>query len=268
MQLNRGRVTLVNGSTTVDAMNPLIDWSTVKAGMLFIVDGDDVFYKVQQIALPGDNVIGSTGPGPRIIIDRPYEGADAINKPFAIVMDYTTKLGLPLMFDGDRDTPAIFSQAMRILDTAGGSGGGSGQPAYTFTTQAITIPAVGATVTATVVDASWIAIGEMVYIDSAGGTGMAGVLQVVTKVGNTLTLLNPLPPSGLMMFGEIPGGLINGVNTDYTSAHAFYPASIAVFLNGLRQRRVNDYSEINTQSFRLVSAPLPGDSLSIDYLRP
>ncbi len=79
----------------------------------------------------------------------------------------------------------------------------------------------------------------------------------------------PGPPgSGVETWGETPGGAVNGINKNYTSAHAYRPNLIGVFLNGVRQRRIDDYTETGSQSFSFVNAPLPGDSLSIDYMQP
>jgi hypothetical protein len=67
------------------------------------------------------------------------------------------------------------------------------------------------------------------------------------------------------VWGETPAGTIDGSNVNYTSAHPYSPGLLAVFLNGLRQRRTGDYNETGSQSFQFIIAPLPGDSLSIDY---
>ena len=72
----------------------------------------------------------------------------------------------------------------------------------------------------------------------------------------------------VMIFGEIPGGAINGVNKVFTSANAFRANSLGVFLNGLRQVRGGDYTETGASSFSFVNAPLAGDSISIDYVEP
>ena len=71
-----------------------------------------------------------------------------------------------------------------------------------------------------------------------------------------------------MVFGETPAGTIDGANKNYTSAYAYSANQLAVFLNGLRQRRTSDYTETGSQSFSFLNAPLPGDSLSIDYTQP
>lgn len=71
-----------------------------------------------------------------------------------------------------------------------------------------------------------------------------------------------------LVWGEIPTGAINGINQTYSSAHPYSPGLLAVFLNGIRQRALNDYSETGSQTFQFFNAPLPGDSISIDYTQP
>jgi hypothetical protein len=116
----------------------------------------------------------------------------------------------------------------------------------------------------------------MVYLDQAGGgAGKAGALQVTAKTGNQLTLLTPIPPAApsgsaplQMIWGETPGGTIDGANTNYTTVSAFRTNLLSVFLNGIRQRRTNDYTETGSNTFQFVNAPVPGDILSIDYILP
>jgi hypothetical protein len=115
------------------------------------------------------------------------------------------------------------------------------------------------------------AIGEMVYVNSAGAGGGAGVLQVTAKAANTITLLNPAPPTAGSMdlspliWGEIPGGNTNGINRTFTSAYPYNSNFFSVFLNGLRQRLSSDYTQTGSQSFQFLNAPGPGDTVSIDY---
>jgi hypothetical protein len=68
------------------------------------------------------------------------------------------------------------------------------------------------------------------------------------------------------IWGETPVGSIDGTNINYTTANPYTSGHLAVYLNGLRLRRTSDYTETGSQSFKFVSAPLPGDSLSIDYM--
>jgi hypothetical protein len=102
---------------------------------------------------------------------------------------------------------------------AQGATGTAGAPAWTTNTSGFTIPAVGSTVSVTVADASWIVVGEMLYVDQAGGgVGLSGVLQVSAKAGNTLTLLNPQPAPAIPLASSAGAGLLartSGNTTDF-----------------------------------------------------
>lgn len=81
-----------------------------------------------------------------------------------------------------------------------------------------------------------------------------------------------VPPGGgavsAQIFGETPTGLIDGVNKTFTASNSYVANTLAVYLNGLRQRRAGDYNETGATTFGFLNAPLPGDSLSIDYTKP
>lgn len=100
-----------------------------------------------------------------------------------------------------------------------GPQGIQGVNANTTTTAPFTVPAVGSTVSVTVLDASWIVVGQELYVDTAGGgTGLAGFLQVTAKAGNTLTLLNPVPAPAIPLASSSQAGLLatlSGNATDY-----------------------------------------------------
>jgi hypothetical protein len=67
--------------------------------------------------------------------------------------------------------------------------------------------------------------------------------------------------------GEIPSGLVNGVNTSFTVMYAPAPASsLIVFRNGLRMSQAADYTlNGNTITFLTVATPQAGDLLSVSY---
>jgi hypothetical protein len=153
-----------------------------------------------------------------------------------------------------------------------GPTGATGSAAWTLNTASFTVPPVGYTVVVTVEDPSWAAVGEMVYVENAAGSGQAAPLRITAISGNQFTLLNePISTGGgggsslQMIWGETPGGAVDGVNKNFTSVNPFQSNLVAVFLNGLRQRRAADYTETGNHSFQFLNAPLPGDSLSIDY---
>jgi len=112
----------------------------------------------------------------------------------------------------------------RVPATAFGGGatgppgptGPAGENAFTTTTAGFTVPAVGATTTVTVADASWAVVNEMVYVLGAGGSGLAGVLQITGIAGNTLTLLNPTPAPAIPLADATQAGLLAQLNGSAT----------------------------------------------------
>jgi hypothetical protein len=107
---------------------------------------------------------------------------------------------------------------------AGGAGGAAGAPgpagknAFTTTSGAFTVPAVGATTTVTVADPSWAATGQLAYFANAAGSGLAGALQITAVAGNQLTLLNPQPAPAIPPADNTQAGLLkilSGNATDY-----------------------------------------------------
>ena len=83
-----------------------------------------------------------------------------------------------------------------------GDPGIQGTPAFTTTAVVFSVPGVGINLDVPVVDASWMTEGQIVYVENAGGPGLAGTLQVTTLSGNTVTLTNPATGA----FGQaVPG---------------------------------------------------------------
>jgi len=78
----------------------------------------------------------------------------------------------------------------------------------------------------------------------------------------------PAPGALVLVWGETPAGLINGTNRTYTTANTYRTNLLAVYLNGLRQRRTDDYIELSSTAFQFVNAPILGDTLSVDYIQP
>lgn len=68
------------------------------------------------------------------------------------------------------------------------------------------------------------------------------------------------------VIGEVPLGAINGINATFTAFNTFVPSSLAVYLNGLRQRIVDDY-QVSGNAITFLVSPLPNEHLSIDYQR-
>jgi hypothetical protein len=89
------------------------------------------------------------------------------------------------------------------------------------------------------------------------------------RLTDTISVDYAIPPSTVpVVFGETPAGSIDGVNQIFTTSFVYSPNQLAVFLCGVRLRRVDDYIETSNSTFQLVAPPLSGDSLTVDYMQP
>jgi phage baseplate assembly protein W len=155
-----------------------------------------------------------------------------------------------------------------------GNTGATGSPSWTLNTSSFTVPPVNGSAVVNVQDPTWMTTGEIIWIQDAAGAGNAAPFRITSITGNSVTILNvPVGTGGggtalQMVFGEVPSGAVNGINKAYATANPYTPNQLAVFLNGLRQRRVNDFNETGNQSFSFLNAPLSGDILSVDYAHP
>lgn len=79
----------------------------------------------------------------------------------------------------------------------------------------------------------------------------------------------PAGPSGLaaQITGEVPSGSIDGSNATFQTEFEFVPESVDVTVNGLRQKRVDDFNTSGTQTITLVVSPEIGTNLLVNYLR-
>jgi len=93
-----------------------------------------------------------------------------------------------------------------------GATGAAGANSATTNTIAFTVPAVGNTVGITVADASWMMVNEFVYVNNAGGAGVAGLLQITAIAGNNVTLLNPAAAPAIPLADSTQSGLLRQVS--------------------------------------------------------
>ena len=98
-------------------------------------------------------------------------------------------------------------------------------------------------------------------------------VEITPSGGDTVVLVvSPGPPGpqgppgeGVVVMGEIPNGVINGVNKVFTTDFVFMTTSTGVFVNGLRQVRGPHYAETTSQSITFDEAPWVNDIVTIDY---
>lgn len=67
--------------------------------------------------------------------------------------------------------------------------------------------------------------------------------------------------------GEVPIGVLNGVNVVFTTLYPFVPESVEFFLNGQRLKNVEDYSLTGGTTITLIAPPDAGEDLLVDYTK-
>jgi hypothetical protein len=95
--------------------------------------------------------------------------------------------------------------------------GDQGSNASTVTKAAFNVPLVGTIVDVDLEDVSWLSVGQMVYVNEAGGPGVSGSMEVMAINGNTVSLRNP-PSSTISVADDTQSGLLaqlSGVPAEY-----------------------------------------------------
>ncbi|HET8885868.1 MAG TPA: hypothetical protein VFM70_05890 [Salinimicrobium sp.] len=67
------------------------------------------------------------------------------------------------------------------------------------------------------------------------------------------------------VIGETPTGVIDGVNTTFTTAKPFATGKTSLYLNGIRQHLGDDYTEVGNGAVEFIIAPEVDDKIIIDY---
>lgn len=92
---------------------------------------------------------------------------------------------------------------------------------------------------------------------------IGATLLVNYIMGNQIYLVG----SNSLITDETPSGTINGVNTTFTTAQPYIGGSLQVFVNGVKQKRVTNFTETtpSTGSFTISDAPISGDDIMVCY---
>jgi hypothetical protein len=67
--------------------------------------------------------------------------------------------------------------------------------------------------------------------------------------------------------GETPIGAVNGVNASFQTAFDFIPESVAVVVNGLQLKKVDEFNTSGTRNISLSVSPNAGEIILVNYLR-
>lgn len=110
-----------------------------------------------------------------------------------------------------------------------------------------------------------------------GPTGADGVSNIPGPTGPTGPTgatgdTGPTGPTGpidsiSITSNEVPTGLVNGSNVNYTTSAGYISGSLNVYINGVKQALTTHYSETTPSSgtFAMSDAPLTGDIITVSY---
>lgn len=117
MQYQYGTVNVTNDSETVTG-DDTVDWTELKTA---VDNGNPVFFSVRGVSEVTYQVSSMTEPVAGVspwtmTLTAKYAGVTATNVAYVLHKDFTSKLGLPLIAYGDRQTASIMSRAMQTID--------------------------------------------------------------------------------------------------------------------------------------------------------
>jgi hypothetical protein len=75
------------------------------------------------------------------------------------------------------------------------------------------------------------------------------------------------PSRSTEVYGEVPAGMVNGVNASFLTTNPYRANSLRLYLNGVRQKLINDYTLVPPNTVVFVLAPRTNDHILVDYLR-
>jgi hypothetical protein len=64
---------------------------------------------------------------------------------------------------------------------------------------------------------------------------------------------------------ETPTGIVNGINNIFVSSLSFIPGTEEIFLNGLKQKIIEDYNTSGTNTIIFNTSPTVGENILINY---
>ncbi len=111
---------------------------------------------------------------------------------------------------------------------------------------------------------------KITALDNGNNESSLDLTNPVQDMSFSQFVEQPFPTTvevGDMVNDEIPSGVIDGVNTLFTTSFPFKGSSLSVFLNGARLAGGLDFTLSIPQQFTLVTAPQSGGFLRVSYLK-
>lgn len=69
-----------------------------------------------------------------------------------------------------------------------------------------------------------------------------------------------------VLINEVPAGVVDGVNTVFTTVNSYQPAKTYLYINGQKLENGSDYTESDDKEVTFTFPPKVGDVLFIQYI--
>ena len=112
-----------------------------------------------------------------------------------------------------------------------------------------------------------IGIELQLYRDGVNGKSAYEIAVQNGYLGTEQNWLSSLIAGNNAIKNEIPLGLINGLNTNFTSQYHFIPESVEVFLNGLKQQKITEYQTLGNNTIIVSNSLNTQEIVTINYIK-
>lgn len=73
--------------------------------------------------------------------------------------------------------------------------------------------------------------------------------------------------TNVFVINEVPNGVLNGTNTIFTTDFNFIPESVEVYVNGVKQKIIEDYNTSGTNTITLTFSPSSAEYILLNYIK-
>lgn len=98
------------------------------------------------------------------------------------------------------------------------------------------------------------------------------VIEIVNKTNKVVEIVEHRGMPGVVdpamyVIADVPSGAVNGSNATFLTTFDFIPESVQVFVNGVFQKKTEDFNTSGTNTIILAVSPLTGEVILVNYLR-
>lgn len=102
------------------------------------------------------------------------------------------------------------------------------------------------------------------YVPNGNGTDLD---EYITDLSGNYRKVTPIIPSATERIEENLIGTIDGSNATFTTSESFNPSTVTIYINGIRQKKPNDFNTVGNNTVLFTLSPEIGDDLYVTYVK-